>query len=199
MERRLNEMAKVESSFKNMALTLLVITAVASAALGLVYQVTKEPIEFAQQAKINNAIKAVLPEFDNQPANESYIVQVDGGELTFYPATKNGEQVGVAVKTFTNNGFSGLIELMVGLLPDGTINKVAVISHKETPGLGDKIEPNKSDFSLQFEGKNPESFKLMVKKDGGDVDAITASTISSRAYCDALTRAYNEFKKGGKQ
>lgn len=191
-------MAKVESNFKNMALTLLVITLVASAALGLVYQVTKDPIALAQQAKINNAIKAVLPEFDNQPADVSYTVKVDDGELTFYPATKNGELVGTAVKTFSNNGFAGRIELMVGFLTDGTINKVAVISHKETPGLGDKMEPHKSNFSVQFEGKNPESFRLKVKKDGGDVDAITASTISSRAYCDALTRAYNALKEGGK-
>jgi len=191
-------MAKVESNFKNMTATLLVITLVASAALGLVYQSTKEPIALAQQAKINNAIKAVLPEFDNQPGNEAYTVTVDGGELTFYPATKEGQPVGTAVKTYSNNGFAGRIELMVGFLPDGTINKIAVISHKETPGLGDKMDPKKSNFSLQFEGKNPETFKLKVKKDGGDVDAITASTISSRAYCDAVILAYNALKEGGK-
>lgn len=188
---------KVESNFKNMTVTLLVVTLVASAALGLVYQSTKGPITMAQQAKISNAIKAVLPEFDNQPGIEAYTVAADGGELTFYPATKGTQRVGTAVKTFSNNGFAGRIELMVGFLPDGTISKIAVISHKETPGLGDKIDPNKSDFSLQFEGKNPETFKLMVKKDGGDVDAITASTISSRAYCDALERAYHALKEGG--
>lgn len=192
-------MAKVESNFRNMTATLLVITLVASAALGLVYQSTKEPIAFAQQAKINNAIKAVLPEFDNQPGNEAYSVTVDGGELTFYPVTKNGQPVGTAVKTFSNNGYGGLIELMVGFLPDGTINKIAVISHKETPGLGDKMDPNKSNFSLQFEGKNPETFKLKVKKDGGDVDAITASTITSRAFCEGVALAYNAFKEGGKK
>lgn len=192
-------MAKVESNFKNMTATLLVITLVASAALGLVYQSTKEPIALAQQAKINNAIKAVLPEFDNQPATEAYSVAVEGGgELTFYPATKEGQPVGTAVKTYSNNGFAGRIELMVGFLPDGTINKIAVIAHKETPGLGDKMDPKKSNFSLQFEGKNPETFKLKVKKDGGDVDAITASTISSRAYCDAVARAHNALKEGGK-
>ncbi len=191
-------MAKVESNFKNMTATLLIITLVASAALGLVYQSTKDPIAAAQQAKINNAIKAVLPEFDNQPSSEAYVVKVDGGELTFYPASKGGQMVGTAVKTFTNNGFAGRIELMVGFLPDGTINKIAVIAHKETPGLGDKMEPKKSNFSVQFEGKNPETFKLKVKKDGGDVDAITASTISSRAYCDAVARAYNALKEGGK-
>lgn len=190
-------MAKVESNFKNMTLTLLVISLVASAALGLVYQSTKEPIAKAQMAKINSAIEAVVPEFNNQPFKESYKVEVDGGELIFYPAKKDGELVGTAVKTFSKNGFSGLIELMVGFLPDGSINKVAVVSHKETPGLGDKMEPKKSNFSIQFEGRNPENFKLKVKKDGGDVDAITASTITSRAYCDAVERAFKALKEGG--
>lgn len=189
-------MAK-ELNFKNMTVTLFVITFVASASLGLVYQSTKNPIADAQMAKINNSIKAVVPEFDNQPYKESYSVMVDGRELTFFPAKKEGQPVGIAVKTFSNNGFSGLIELMVGFLPDGTIYKIAVVSHKETPGLGDKMEPAKSNFSVQFEGKNPEDFKLMVKKDGGDVDAITASTISSRAYCDAVDRAFKAFKEGG--
>lgn len=71
---------------------------------------------------------------------------------------------------------------MVGFLPDGTIHRVETLSHNETPGLGDKIDRSKSDFSVQFEGKNPRTFRLAVRKDGGDVDAITASTISSRAY-----------------
>jgi electron transport complex protein RnfG len=190
-------MAKVESNFKNMTLTLLVITLVASAALGLVYQSTKEPIAKAQMAKINSAIKTVVPDFNNEPLNESYKVEVDGGELVFFPAKKDGQLVGTAVKTFSKNGFAGLIELMVGFLPDGSINKVAVVSHKETPGLGDKMEPKKSNFSVQFEGRNPESFKLKVKKDGGDVDAITASTITSRAYCDAVERAFKALKEGG--
>jgi len=192
-------MAKVESNFKNMTLTLLVISFIASAALGLVYQSTKEPIAKAQMSKINNAIKAVVPEFNNQPFEESFTADVDGGTLTFYPAKKDGQLVGTAVKTFSNNGFSGLIELMVGFMPDGSIYKIAVVSHKETPGLGDKMEPSKSNFSLQFEGKNPDTFKVKVKKDGGDVDAITASTISSRAYCDAVIRAYNALKEGGKE
>ncbi len=190
-------MAKVESNFKNMTITLLAITLIASTGLGLVYQSTKEPIAKAQMTKINSAIEAVVPEFNNQPFDESYKVEVDGEELVFYPAKMDGQLVGTAVKTFSKNGFSGLIELMVGFLPDGSINKVAVVSHKETPGLGDKMDPKKSNFSVQFEGKNPESFKLKVKKDGGDVDAITASTITSRAYCDALTRAFNALKEGG--
>jgi len=97
------------------------------------------------------------------------------------------------VETFTQKGFSGLIKLMIGFAPDGTIIDISVLQHQETPGLGDKIENAKSSFSAQFQGKNPENFKLVVKKDRGDVDAITASTISSRAYCDAVQRAYNAY------
>ena len=103
----------------------------------------------------------------------------------------------MAVLTFTKNGFSGQIDLMVGFLSDGTIHAIEVIAHKETPGLGDKMESGKSNFSVQFEGKNPETFKLAVRKDGGEVDAITASTISSRAYCEAVQRAYDAFIKEG--
>lgn len=190
-------MAK-ESTFSNMTLTLLVITLLSSAVLGFVYELTKEPIRKAQEAKINTAISNVLPEFDNQPSAEATEVQYDGGTLVFYNATKGGEKVGTAVKTFSNNGFGGLIELMVGFNADGTIHGIDVVSHKETPGLGDKMEISKSGFSVQFQGVNPEDFKIRVKKDGGDVDAITASTISSRAYCDAVQRAYNALKEGGK-
>jgi electron transport complex protein RnfG len=108
---------------------------------------------------------------------------------------KNGNLVGTAIETYSKKGFSGMIKLMVGLAPDGTIINISVLSHNETPGLGDKIDKKKSDFSLQFNGKNPSTFKLSVKKDRGDVDAITASTISSRAYCDAVQRAWDAYMK----
>lgn len=84
---------------------------------------------------------------------------------------------------------------MVGFNAEGNIFNTEVIAAAETPGLGDKINKDKSDFAKQFSGQNPESFKLSVKKDGGDVDAITAATISSRAYCDAIQRAYDVFMK----
>ena len=188
-----------------MVLILTLITCVAAALLAAVYGLTKEPIEQAAINKVNAAIQEVLPEFDNNPYNDKITVvldetiesalyrESDPESLSFYPATKNGELVGMAVETFTNRGFSGRINLMVGFLPDGTINKVSVISHSETPGLGDKIDAGKSNFSQQFEGKNPATFRLMVKKDGGNVDAITASTITSRAFCDAMVRAYNAY------
>lgn len=192
-------MAK-ESTFKNMTFTLLTITLLSSACLGFVFSFTEGPINDAKNAKINDAISQVLPEFDNKPTSQKFEREVDGGILKFYPATKDGQPIGTAIETFTKSGFSGQFDLMVGFLPDGTIHGIEVIAHKETPGLGDKMESGKSDFSVQFKGKNPENFKLAVVKDGGNVDAITASTISSRAYCDAVKRAYDAFiKEGGEK
>ena len=181
-------MAKLESSLKNMILCLFLISMVMSAALGLVYNVTKGPIELSSKKAQIDALKVVLPEFDNDPTKDTR--EIDG--LTYYTGTKSGQVVGYAVKTFTDKGFSGRFDLMVGLLPDGTINNIAVLSQKETPGLGDKMKTNWKD---QFKGKNPESFKLSVKKDGGDVDAITASTITSRAFCDATQKACDGYNK----
>ena len=181
----------MESSLKNMVIVLGSITLVASAAVGGIYLLTKEPIEAAQAKKINDAIAQVMPPFDNVPAQEAFTKEADGETVKIYPASKEGEIVGYAIETFSKNGFGGQISLMVGFLPDGTIQDISVISHNETPGLGDKIQKSKSDFAVQFEGKNPETFKLAVTKDGGDVDAITASTISSRAFTDAVARGYN--------
>lgn len=184
----------MESTLKNMVVVLCTITLVASAAVGGVYILTKEPIAQAKTAKTNAAIKEVMPAFDNDPSAEVITQEVEGETVKIYPATEGGELKGYAIETFSKNGFGGKIMLMVGMLTDGTINSVSVIEQKETPGLGDKIEKSKSNFSVQFEGKNPETFKLAVKKDGGDVDAITASTITSRAFSDAVDRAYKIFK-----
>jgi electron transport complex protein RnfG len=187
-------MAK-ESSFRNMALTLFVITLVSSAVLAGVYQLTKEAIESVRIRKINQGISEVLPPFDNNPSENVYKKFVDGDTIYVYIATKDGNNVGAAVQTFTNNGYGGKIVLLVGFLADGTINNINVISHNETPGLGDKIDPHKHDFSRQFHGQNPESYKIVVSKDGGHVDAITASTISSKAFCDAVARAYAVYRE----
>ena len=187
-------MAK-ESTFINMSVTLFAVCLIASAVLGGVYAVTKEPIAAAQLAKINSAIGGVVPEFDNVPSDEKFEVEVNGKKSAVYPATKGGEAVGYAIEASTSTGFGGNITLMVGFAPDGSIVKTSVISHAETPGLGAKITESESHFVTQFEGKNPAdpNFKLSVKKDGGSVDAITASTITSRAFCDAVNTAYLAF------
>ena len=176
-----------------MLLCLFGITLVASTLLGGVYVLTYEAIEAAKREEVNAAIGAVTPAFDNTPSEEKVMIEVEGKSVTVYPCCKAGLPVGYAVEAATTKGFSGPIVLMVGFLPDGAIYGATVVSHTETPGLGDKMEQKKSSFSLQFKGKNPAHFKLAVKKDGGDVDAITASTISSRAYCDAVELAYKAF------
>ncbi|MDX2430548.1 MAG: RnfABCDGE type electron transport complex subunit G [Bacteroides sp.] len=188
-------MAKTESTFINMTATLVVITLVAAALLGSVFALTKEPIRLAELAKKNEAISVVVPGFDNEPSQEVQRLFVDGDSVYLYTARQGEEILGTAVETFTNKGFSGNFKLMVGFDPDGTIIDIAVIKHAETPGLGDKMEIGKSDFHVQFMGKDPTSFKVAVTKDRGDVDAITASTITSRAYCDAVERAFSAFKE----
>ena len=192
-------MAKKESSFINMLVTLLVVSMVASAAMGSVYVLTKEPIDLAMAAKKNLAIKRVVPEFDNQPTADYYSMFFEGDSLYFYIAKNGADTVGYAIETFTNKGFGGRISMLAGFTPDGTIYNIAVLEHKETPGLGTKMLKSEGTWSEQFNGKNPSSFRMTVKKDGGDVDAITASTISSRAYCDAVQRAFNALKQGGEK
>ncbi len=190
-------MAKKESTFLNMFLSLFLVTLLSATILGFVYEMTKEPIAAARAAKQMEALQRVLPQFNNDPVKEMYKKPVDGDTLYFFPARMDSVLVGTAVETFSPKGFSGMIRLMVGFLPDGTIKDVAVLEHKETPGLGEKMVRSKSDWSTQFQGKNPKTFRLAVKKDGGDVDAITASTISSRAFCDAVDRAYKNLMEGG--
>ena len=191
-------MAKKESTFLSMVATLFVVTLVAAGLLGSVFALTKEPIRLAELKKKNEAIQVVVPGFDNEPSQEVERIFMDGDSLYLYTARLGEEILGTAVETFTNIGFSGEFKLMVGFAQDGSIIDIAVIKHAETPGLGDKMEKGKSDFSVQFMGKHPDSFKLAVKKDRGDVDAITASTITSRAYCDAVIRAHGAFMQSQK-
>jgi electron transport complex protein RnfG len=190
-------MAKKESTFFNMVTTLFAVTLVASTALAYVYEITKEPIAAARLAKKLEAIDQVVSGYDNNPVDDMYTIPTSSGpdSLEVYPARKNGELIGSAVRSFSKNGYGGLIWIMVGLKPDGKIKNVAVIEHKETPGLGSKMsDPT---FEDQFKDLDPGQKTLKVKKDGGDIDAITAATISSRAFCDAVERAVDSYEKGG--
>ncbi|MUP37493.1 RnfABCDGE type electron transport complex subunit G [Labilibaculum euxinus] len=192
---------KKESTFTNMVLVLFVITLIASAALGAVYEITKEPIAKAKLAKKLNAIKEVVPEFNNNPSDEMYKVGLNEKDtLEFYPAKKDGILVGTAVKTLTTKGFGGNVWIMVGFEPDGTIHNYSVLEHTETPGLGTKMvswfKPTESSREKSSViNKNPGSINFTVSKDGGDIDAITAATISSRAFLDAIKTGYDEYMK----
>jgi len=147
------------------------------------------------QNKKIEAIKQVVPDFTNNPNEEMFLLPTgEGDSLEVYPAKKDGEIIGYAVNTYSVMGFSGNIRLVAGFKPDGTIINISILEQKETPGLGTKMtEPG---FKNQFNNKNPSEFRLKVKKDGGSVDAITSATISSRAFCDAIQRAYNTIQKG---
>ena len=185
-------MAKA-STFRNMVVCLFLICFVCSGLLAVVNALTEAPIAEANVAKINASIAAVVPTFDNEPSSEVFQVTVGSDAISVYPATLEGALVGYAIETFSNKGFGGRITLMVGFQPDGTVYNTSVVSHAETPGLGDKMDASKSNFSEQFKGIHPSTFRLAVKKDGGDIDAITASTITSRAFADAVSRAYEAF------
>ena len=182
-----------------MTVTLTVITVIISVSVGFMHQLTKEPIEAANAVKLNLALKTVLPEYGNNPLADAYEIEnFDGAvnQLICYPGSRNGDLSGIAVKTWTNSGFSGMIRLMVGFDPSGTIVNISVLEQKETPGLGTKI--TKPKFKDQYNGKNPGANNLKMKKDGGEIDAITAATISSRAFSDAVERAYKSLEKEGK-
>ncbi len=190
-------MAAKKDTLLNMFVALFVICVVSGGVLGLVYNATKDPIAAAEKAKKTEAIKNVLPEFQ-ELKDINMKSAMEDVELPFHLAyDANGNFIGAAVETFTNKGFSGNISLMVGILADGTVNNISVLQHAETPGLGSKMsEPS---FKDQFNNKHADSFNFNVTKDGGDVDAITAATISSRAFCDAVNRAISTFEnnKGG--
>lgn len=184
-----------------MVLSLGVITVVAGALLAGVYSLTEKPIKDAELDKQISAISAVTPEFDNDPVADALEITPDGesAPLKVFPARKGGELVGAAVESYSSAGFSGDIKLIYGFDADGNITGYEVMSHAETPGLGAKMDEwfRSPEGHRNVIGLNPASANLTVSKDGGDIDAITAATITSRAFLDALNRAskaYNQLK-----
>ncbi len=181
----------MKSTLKNMTAVLFGITLVASAGVGVVNMITAEPIAAAKEAATVAALNEVLPAFDETTNAE---LTIDELPITVYTATKEGVVSGYAVQTMTKQGFGGTIRMMVGFTPDGEVVNVNVLEQSETPGLGTKMADEGNPLITSFKGKNPADMKLAVKKDGGDVDALTAATISSRAYVDAMNRAWTAYK-----
>ena len=187
--------AKKEASIWRLVIVLTSIALIAGLALTGVYALTKGPIEKGQKEKKEKALQAVMPDYQGT-VRDTVIVDADNEEIPVHLAIgENGELCGAGIETYTKKAFAGRFDLMVGFDSTGTIVNTEVLKAGETPGLGDKINKNKSEFANQFNHQNPADFQLVVKKDGGDVDAITAATISSRAYCDAVQRAYDIFMK----
>ncbi|MDL2241818.1 RnfABCDGE type electron transport complex subunit G [Bacteroidales bacterium OttesenSCG-928-L03] len=182
-----------------MFLSLTIISVVAGAVLASVNEVTKEPIALAKKAKLEDSIRAVVPEFDNSPSEEMFKVELASGDsIAIYPAKQGAALVGAAIETNTMDGFSGEIRILTGLTPEGLIYNYAILAHAETPGLGSKMDPwFKTDKNNQsILGKDLSKGVLALSKDGGEVDAITASTITSRAFMQAVNKAYSAFQLG---
>ena len=177
-----------------MALALTGFSVVAGGLLGWVNDITTEPIAQANAKTLSDAIAVVVPEFDNNPAEAPEEVDLDGVIYKVYKATKGGEFVGAAVES-SSMGFGGEIKVLVGFDTEGNIKDYSLLAHAETPGLGSKAadwfkKGGKGDIT----GKNPGQTPLTVSKDGGEIDAITASTITSRAFLRAINNAYAAYK-----
>lgn len=185
-----------------MFLSLSIICITVAVLLAQVNKMTAKPIAEAKALKLQNAIKEVVPEFDNDPVAEAYTMpDGQGDSLHVYPAKKDGKVVGFAMNSFSNNGFSGNIQIMVGFDMESKIVNYSVLQHAETPGLGSKMTEWFKDTSKPAQsiiGRDLSQGALSVSKDGGNVDAITASTISSRAFLEAVNRAYTVYKESDK-
>lgn len=179
----------LKSTFKNMVICLTLICVVCSALLAGVYALTAAPIEKAAAEKLTGAISEVLPPFET--LSEQKTVELSGKTYSYYEVSDaEGNVLGYAVNA-AETGFGGPVSLMVGVLADGTLYNTKVLSHSETPGLGAKCtEPA---FADQFRNLDLSVTTLSVKKDGGDIDAITAATITSRAYVKTVALALDVF------
>ncbi len=163
------------------------------ALLAYVNELTKGPIAEANAKALSEAVKAVVPGFDNDPIAEKRVQEMDGASFAIYPATKEGQYIGAAVEAISM-GFGGELKVLVGFDAQGNILDYSVLQHAETPGLGSKsVDWFKKGNAGDITGMNPGQGELTVSKDGGQVNAITASTITSRAFLAAVNKAYAAF------
>jgi len=173
-----------KSTLKNMVLCLTLVCLLCSAILALVYAVTADPIKAAEEKALKESIGRVLP--DGGELSDVATAEFGGQKFDYYVSTADGAPAAYAVKSSTV-GFGGPLTLMVGVLPDGSVYNTSVLSHSETPGLGAKCATD-TKFMDQWKGLGADKV-IKVTKDGGDIDAITASTITSRAYSLAVSNA----------
>ncbi len=180
-------MKKLSSTLLNMVLSLTLITIFAASILASVYLLTKDTIEAQMLAKQTEAIGKVLPSVEGRTIARP---ETKDGMIIHKAFNADGELVGTAVET-SANGFNGPLRVMVGFDKDGNIVDYIVLEQQETPGLGANVplwfKTDKNDQSII--GRNVLNDNLTVKKDGGTVDAITAATITSRAFLLAIDKA----------
>ena len=204
-------MKKLESNIVNMALSLTLIAVVAAGALAWVNNVTSGPIEEINKQTIENGIRSVI--LGDRDIQFTVEAPVEREGFVFHNVNDmNGNLIGTAVESTDKNGFGGALKVMVGFDPEGVILGYTVLEHSETPGLGAQADNWFRQESAQAEsqpvvldvligspgkpgnhniiGMNPGDDMMTVSKDGGQVDAITASTITSKAFLRAVNAAY---------
>lgn len=161
--------------------------------------VTEQPIKQRLREDLTKQMDKVLPSsaYDNQPLDEKFERELDGKIYTFYRARIEGKVSAIIIFT-SEAGYSGDINMLIAINADGSLSGVRVLSHTETPGLGDKIEEARDDWILGFSGlslNNPDSTGWAVKKDGGQFDAFTGATITPRAVVKGVYEILQLFKK----
>lgn len=188
-------MKKLESSLLNMVIVLVSVAVITGGLLAWVNNVTEEPIKIQDQLALDNGIKSVMCVDELKVTESKEVVKNIGGKDYAFVVHKannaNGEFIGAAVES-TTLGFGGDLKVLVGFDAEGKILGYTLLQHAETPGLGAK-----ADKWFQKDGKGniigrvmDASKPLVVKNDGGDVDAITASTITTRAFLAAVNQAF---------
>ncbi|MBF0157563.1 MAG: RnfABCDGE type electron transport complex subunit G [Magnetococcales bacterium] len=186
------------SDLVKMGLILTVVGGVATGFMAATEEFTRDRIAEAKRQQLQEALGKVLPQgFDNQPAQD--VVKLtdarlnrSGKPVNFYVARKGGVPLGSAFTVTAPDGYSGNIDVLVGVGQDGVISRIEIVAHAETPGLGDKAV--KTDWPKSFEGKslgNP--VKWGVKKDGGTFDQFAGATITPRAIVAAVHRGLEVF------
>ena len=180
------------------ALILAAFTLLCTGAIVLVHTLTKPRIDAEQDAAFARLLSEVLPlsAYDNNIARDCLLItDVDmlgsPTALPVYRARRNGAPAALVFRAIAPDGYSGNIDLLIAIYPDNHIAGVRVTAHKETPGLGDKIERRKADWIDQFRGlslQQPAEANWTVRKDGGEFDGFTGATITPRAVIHALRR-----------
>jgi electron transport complex protein RnfG len=169
-----------------------------SAALAFASRATEADIKAAEAADLKQSLSQVLPgEYDNDLLKDTVTLPGKEGEVLVYRARRAGK-VEAVVYRVTGHGYAGNILCVMGVSREGKILGVRVISHKETPGLGDKIEPAKAKWIFDFDGKHlgePPVEKWAVKKDGGVFDQFAGATITPRAVVNAVKGGLEFFEK----
>lgn len=171
------------------AYMLAVVVMVAVASLSVSELWTRDTRIHAEQASIARSLIAIAPttDYDNNPLQEMQQHRYHGKTYTAYPFVKNKLLVGYVIQNETSSAYNGLLRLLVGVRRDGTSSGIRVIHHRETPGLGDRIEHRRSRWISELSGLPINKASWQLKKDGGSVANLTGATVSARA---TLNTAY---------